>query len=245
VEDDGLFSKEDQTVRESLEIVTSNTVSSPAWPEHYRKLLKEYEKLLRQTKRLVKMGDSMQKELAAARETAEFRATHDFLTRLLNRAAILELLDVELSRSFREKSPLTVIMIDIDHFKNINDQFGHLTGDAVLGQTAERLRLNVRRYDSVGRFGGEEFLVVAPGVKGKTALGIAERLRLAFSGNPITTNEGIHPVTLSLGVATKDEHAHASVTSMIRGADDALYRAKKNGRNRIESLPVLPPTPKT
>jgi two-component system, cell cycle response regulator len=235
VDEEGLFYKEDQIVQESLEIVVSSAAISPSWLQNYKKLLREYQKLLRQTKRLVKMGDSMQKELAAARETAEFRATHDFLTRLLNRAAILELLDVELSRSSREQSPLTVIMIDIDHFKNINDQFGHLTGDAVLRQTAERLRLNIRRYDSVGRFGGEEFLVVAPAVKGKTSLGIAERLRLAFSGNPITTGEGIHPVTLSLGVAIKDEHAHADVNSLIKAADEALYRAKKTGRNRIES----------
>jgi len=175
-------------------------------------------------------------QLITAREQLRVEATHDPLTGLWNRSAVLEFLQKELARSEREKSSVAVILADVDKFKNINDTSGHLGGDAVLREVAGRLRASVRPYDGIGRYGGEEFLVVAPGCDAAGALKLAERLRASVGDTPVATFEGIFAVTLSLGVGTNRETCRAD--DLVRAADAALYRAKEAGRNRVEVAPA-------
>jgi diguanylate cyclase (GGDEF)-like protein len=163
----------------------------------------------------------------------EAQATHDGLTGILNRAAILDKLEVEFQRAHRQKMPLTVIMADIDRFKSINDTYGHQVGDAVLRTVAQSLSSTVRIYDTLGRYGGEEFLLVAPGCDAKEAGALCRRLQqkvreLAIDG--LASN-----VTCSFGLVTTTADAQADTGWLIRTADDALYRAKANGRDRIET----------
>ncbi|MFH1113475.1 MAG: GGDEF domain-containing protein [Pseudomonadota bacterium] len=232
--EDMLFGDEQETITEGLALLASEESQDVPWRSHYEGLLGKYRKLVIQTRRLVRMGDNVQRELLRARETTEFQATHDFLTLLWNRGAIMDALGKEIARHKREKRPLGLIMADIDHFKHFNDAYGHLAGDAVLREASRRLESNVRPYDFVGRFGGEEFVVVVPGCGGQEASGIAERLRLAISQTPMETSEGVFHVTLSLGVTVVDSGREADSDSMIREADEALYRAKNGGRNQVE-----------
>ncbi len=123
-------------------------------------------------------------------------------------------------------------MVDLDHFKNVNDTYGHLAGDAVLREAARRMRASTRIYDEIGRYGGEEFVAVAPGCDVSSALNLAERIRATIGEDTIDTFDAPIPVTASLGVAMNGEGRDAG--SLIRAADAALYKAKNTGRNRIE-----------
>ena len=179
--------------------------------------------------------DALEKTKA---ETEEFRfkATHDSLTGMLNRAAIFDVLKRDLLRAQREGTFVGVLLADIDHFKKINDVYGHLTGDAVLREVAQRINAAVRTYDSVGRYGGEEFLVVLSGVE-EEPVKHAERIRMLVSETPVATREGEIPVTLSLGAAISGPEL-LEIEELIRVADAALYRAKRGGRNRVEAASV-------
>jgi len=159
------------------------------------------------------------------------QAKHDALTRLLNRTAILEGLQKELIRSVRKATPVAVIMMDLDHFKQVNDTYGHLAGDAVLREVARRMSASLRAYDSVGRYGGEEFLVVAPGCSVAEGAELAERLRKCICEEPIDACGTNIFVTMSFGVAAACDVKQ--VNELLRMADDALYTAKKAGRNRV------------
>ena len=127
-----------------------------------------------------------------------------------------------------------VVMADLDHFKRINDSSGHLAGDAVLREVAQRMMSSKRPYDSIGRYGGEEFIVVLPGCDKERARRMAERLRSLLNDTPVMSPEGMFPVTMSLGVAAVDGAEDRDPSSMIHAADAALYRAKREGRNRVE-----------
>ena len=185
---------------------------------------------LRAGARIVELQDS----LIQAREALRDQAMHDALTQLLNRRAAMDFLSAELGRAARDPKPLTVMMVDIDHFKSVNDRFGHPAGDAVLCEVSRRLRASIRSYDSVGRFGGEEFLVVAPGCGTESGLVQAERLREVVSAQPVAVKDISIEVTVSVGVATSPEPKPQHLESLLSAADKALYRAKENGRNRIE-----------
>lgn len=176
----------------------------------------------------------LQEDLFEALKASEFQATHDSLTGLWNRHAIFGVLHRELSRSGREGKPLTVIMADIDHFKNINDLHGHLAGDLVLRETAARITSGLRTYDSVGRYGGEEFLIVLPGCDQEYGFNSVERLRREFDSNQLITSEGSYNITLSFGVVAVEPAANYGVDEIVAAADEALYRAKGAGRNRVE-----------
>ncbi len=181
----------------------------------------------------------LQEQLIAQREALRVEATHDALTGLWNRAAIFEILHREMARAERDETSVAVILADLDHFKNINDAHGHLAGDAVLREVTRRMHSSIRPYDAMGRYGGEEFLIVAPGCGAADSLKQAERLRARVGNHPIETFDGAFPVTLSMGVAAgKDRKA---VEALLRAADQALYRAKNGGRNRVE-LAALPAT---
>jgi two-component system, cell cycle response regulator len=161
------------------------------------------------------------------------QATHDSLTGLLNHEAILEILQRESRRALRNETQLAVIMADLDHFKDINDTHGHLIGDSVLRETAKALRGCLRSYDSIGRYGGEEFLIVAPDCSENEAAILAERLRNAVEKVAVAASNCIVPITLSFGVA--DTSVGHKPEEMLRAADRALYAAKNGGRNRVET----------
>lgn len=190
--------------------------------------LAELQARLRTGHRIVEL----QSQLIEARESLRQQATHDGLTGLWNRTAILDILERELIRCRRLSHPLTVILADLDFFKHINDRLGHLAGDVVLREAARRMRLVVRPYDAVGRYGGEEFIVVVPACKRDCSLSLAERVRAAINANPIPTPEGPVTVGVSLGVASVSDGTIPPADLLVRSADLALYRAKQEGRNR-------------
>jgi diguanylate cyclase (GGDEF)-like protein len=177
---------------------------------------------------------TLQAEIIEAREALRVQATHDALTGVWNRRAILEMLGTELVRSSRDDLPVAVAMADLDHFKRVNDTYGHIAGDAVLREAVSRMRALLRPYDAMGRYGGEEFLVVLPGCTAQDAFRLAERLRIGISQEPMVIPGGTIEVTGSLGVATNDMTAALDATALIHVADTALYRAKAGGRNRVE-----------
>jgi diguanylate cyclase (GGDEF)-like protein len=171
--------------------------------------------------------------ILALHETLRFQATHDNLTGLWNRGRIMHALQEELERCTRDRSCISVILADLDHFKRINDTYGHLAGDTVLQVTARRMHYALRAYDRIGRFGGEEFLVIAPGADRCHALSLAERIRHCVAESPVPTAEGDVAVTVSLGVAITRMGVREDAVAVIAAADAALYRAKTE-RNRVE-----------
>lgn len=175
----------------------------------------------------------LQAELVAAREILRHQATHDPLTGLWNRAMAMDFLSEELARAGREGTPLSVIMVDLDDFKNVNDAHGHLGGDAVLREVAQRMQAAIRPYDRIGRYGGEEFLVVLPGCAGTEVAAVSERLRAKVAADAMDTSEGLIPVTLSLGATSTESPSLSTVKELVHAADTALYRAKAEGRDRV------------
>lgn len=178
----------------------------------------------------------LNERLVEAQRALEVLARTDALTGVLNRGAIVKALDEELARSEREHEPLSIGMLDIDHFKRVNDTHGHAAGDAVLREVVARTLGVLRPYDRLGRFGGEEFLVIVPGAREPEALEILERIRLAVRATPVAVQgqdvmQGQDViVTVSLGGATR---AGESAQQLLVRADDALYAAKEQGRDRV------------
>ena len=187
---------------------------------------------LRAGKRLV----DLQAELLDAREALREQATRDGLTNLWNRRQILEILERELARSEREGCPVGIIIVDLDHFKNVNDTHGHLAGDAVLCEAARRMQNGIRQYDSIGRYGGEEFLILLPGCDETNSFSQADRLRRLIAEREMEVNDTMLALTASFGVTSALPGQSWTSESLIRRADEALYMAKKSGRNRVELL---------
>jgi len=175
----------------------------------------------------------LQRELVAAKDELREQATKDFLTRIWNRSSILDILHRELMRGGREKRPVGVVLADLDHFKSVNDTYGHFAGDAVLREFARRMQISIRAYDAIGRYGGEEFLVILPGCDKSATLDKAERMRAALDAEPMLINDEQRLVTCSFGATTWRPGDEASPDALIRVADDALYAAKHQGRNRV------------
>jgi two-component system, cell cycle response regulator len=173
----------------------------------------------------------MQNALLESREALTHEATHDQLTGMFNRRAILNQLHKELLRAGRNNSLLAVGMCDIDHFKLVNDTYGHQTGDDVLCEFARILNNALREYDSIGRIGGEEFLIVSPMKTEMDCTSLFNRILLQISENKLSTRTGLLSVTSSIGVACSV--AGSTVDSMLEAADAALYKAKNEGRNRV------------
>jgi len=166
-------------------------------------------------------------------------ATRDGLTNLWNRSAIFKILEEEVERSSREKTPLGAIMIDIDHFKDINDSCGHLAGDAVLVAISRRLMDNVRPYDKIGRYGGDELLIVLPHSSRENLKIIADRLQKSIEEKKFVI-PGHDPlkVTISIGGTSYDGMNKKAVDSLIQESDTALYEAKNEGRNRYKIIKI-------
>jgi diguanylate cyclase (GGDEF)-like protein len=192
----------------------------------------------------------LEDRLIEAREKMRFQATHDALTTLWNRGVIMELLGRELTRSRRERVSTAILLCDLDDFKAVNDTHGHSVGDDVLKETAKRLLASVRSYDFVGRYGGEEFLVVLNNCNPAFAFARAEEIRKAIALKPVQTSAGPVSVTMSLGLLLSHEWGAHPVEELLQGADTALYAAKEAGRNCVkvavpkttsEVAPVLEP----
>jgi two-component system cell cycle response regulator len=180
--------------------------------------------------RIIELED----KLLAAQGVLQHKATHDELTGLLNRAAIVELLRRELARAPREDSCCGVLLVDLDHFKNVNDTFGHAAGDEVLREAALRLTAGVRGYDAVGRYGGEEFLLVLPGCDANALRVRAEHILTAFRDRPFVAGAQSLRVTLSIGAASSADWPESNPDSLVRTADGSLYQAKREGRDRAD-----------
>ncbi len=182
----------------------------------------------------------LQEELLTAREKLHYVATHDSLTGLLNRPEVLDRLNRAITRARREGSSLALAMADVDHFKTINDTYGHGIGDIVLREIARRMTSAVRPYDVVGRYGGEEFLIVFETSGALEAIQLAERLRLCISGEPVRIGDTSIEVAISLGVVAVMDGTVEDPDALIRAADIGLYEAKKRGRNRVVAAGLSP-----
>jgi diguanylate cyclase (GGDEF)-like protein len=174
----------------------------------------------------------LQAKLLVIQEALRHEATHDHLTGLWNRRMILDTLGRLLDKSIEDQQPLAVALADIDHFKQINDRHGHAAGDAVLREAAARMRMVLRGDDAIGRYGGEEFLLVLPDCDRDAAVTVVDRARLGVVGRPIDVGDLSLDVSVSAGVSWASGRVEAS--ALIQAADEALYRAKSGGRNRVE-----------
>jgi len=176
----------------------------------------------------------LQTQLIAAREEMRQQAPHDMLTGVWNRAAIFDILSRAANRVYREQGALSVVMADLDHFKQVNDTYGHQAGDVVLREAVNRVAGVLRPYDSLGRYGGEEFMAVLPGCQGDEARMVAERVREAIAAHPIVAGDERLAVTVSLGLSCCAAPAEpVDIDALVKDADEALYAAKGAGRNRV------------
>ncbi len=174
-----------------------------------------------------------EQKLSDAKDALQYQATHDFVTGLWNRASIYEALEKEFARSQRQGVPFGIALADIDYFKRVNDGYGHQAGDVVLRDVAERLQTSVRPYDLVGRYGGEEFLIVLPGCRLPEAFAVAERARDQMLRAPFGIGDESLMITVSIGVTTSEDDETVDLDSLIQRADSALYEAKRAGRNCV------------
>lgn len=181
----------------------------------------------------------LQDKLNIALQELTKLASHDSLTGLLNRRAIMEVLPKEVSRAERQKQTLCIGMCDIDHFKNINDTYGHLVGDEVLKEVTKRMEYSLRDHDLLGRYGGEEFLVITPVDSAKNGTIVYQRICQTVSAQPIEIDDFSISVTISCGVTSySPENNDKNIAKLLATADEALYQAKDAGRNQVVFKPL-------
>lgn len=176
------------------------------------------------------LGDEAERMYA---EEMHQMANYDAITGVLNKHALLKRLKEEFSYAKRAKLPLSVLMIDIDFFKKVNDEYGHMAGDYVLSGVAQRIQKAIRDEDILARYGGEEFLVILRGSDKAGAVKLAERVRKLVEASPFRFEKKDIPVTVSVGAAVLEGKAAASAEKLVEKADQCLYRSKKDGRNRV------------
>ena len=195
-------------------------------------MLRDLAKLVEAELHREELSEDRRKWLSERNELVA-KASVDNLTRAWNRGTIMEMLDAEIGRATRG-TPMSVAMLDIDKFKNINDTYGHPTGDRLISETAACIRSAVRDFDLLGRYGGEEFLLLLGNCSEREALIVCERIRSNVAALHVVSDDGTHvPLTISIGVA-EYSGATAKANTLITAADQALYRAKESGRNRVE-----------
>lgn len=210
-------------VVEGLEAGADDYISKPFDPRELRVRL-------RSGKRVLYLLD----QLTTARDTLRELAARDPLSGLWNHSSIIDLLVNEITRTERQETCVGVVLVDLDHFKSVNDTYGHLVGDHVLREAAQVMSSLIRPYDAVGRLGGEEFLVVLPGCDEINAVSHAERLRLALNRVTVGTTSGPLQFTASFGVTVVQPGTRVDAQTAIHIADSAMYAAKHAGRDRVE-----------
>lgn len=219
-----------QDIVAGLQAGADDYLTKPCNPEELKARLRSGQRILR-----------LEDELVNAREEMRFKATHDELTALWNRGAILTLLQAELQRSLREPSPVSLLLCDVDHFKRINDTYGHLTGDDILRQVSQRLLHAVRPYDLVGRYGGEEFLLVLKNCDSSQIGKRADQVREAVVSEKFVTAGGPLSASVSIGaLAVHHWGGQSTIESLLGRIDLALYGAKSEGRNRVVHAAASP-----
>jgi len=176
----------------------------------------------------------LQEQIEENNRNLSLAAQTDYLTGIWNRSAVMRRLEEELALAARQGAPLSVLMLDVDHFKRVNDTYGHVAGDQVLIEVTRRLRKACRPYDVVGRYGGEEFLAVISQVSYDKLEALAQRFREFVAATPIQTDGPAVAVTVSLGGVWLMPGPPGDADTLIKAADAMLYRAKENGRNRVE-----------
>lgn len=176
---------------------------------------------------------SLESRLREAHGQLTLLASRDELTNLLNRRTLFQRTDFEILRASREGLALSAVMFDLDHFKQVNDTHGHIGGDKVLAAVAQRARNSCRPYDIIGRYGGEEFVIVLPGIRAEMARNIAERLRRTVEREPIDLPTGSISVTASFGAAEFRPGIDTETGLFFNRVDQAMYQAKREGRNRV------------
>lgn len=195
-------------------------------------LAAQYQRLQQRFDKITAISDRLQAQVLEMNKVLQEQVISDPLTGLMNRAGLLERLNAECARLTREHTPFGLLMLDIDHFKAINDAFGHHVGDQVLVDVAAALREHMRPYDVFSRWGGEEFLLLLPAIEPGPLLELAQRLRIAMHRLTVQGIEQAPPVRISVGLylcAVEEDPAES-----VRKADSALYQAKKLGRDRVE-----------
>lgn len=221
----------DAALERARAALTTPAQTSDALATTLRDLTERYGRLLRRLNKLVLISDRYQAQLHDSNLRLEHLASTDALTGLSSRQAMRSTLEAEVRRARLERRALTLLALDVDYFKKVNDTYGHEAGDVVLVTVAAVLQRDRRRADSVGRWGGEEFVVLLPDCAHRDALAIAERLRAAIEAQSVSIGERIISVTASIGLAvftTED-----TVDDLLRRADEAMYAAKHAGRNRV------------
>lgn len=211
-----------ETKIKGLEQGASDYITKPFDPEELVARVKIHLKIKR-----------LQDELKRSNELLLELSNTDHLTGLFNRRYLMDALEKELQRNHRKGGHLSLIILDIDHFKSVNDTFGHLQGDVVLQKVAVHLQKELRSYDVAARYGGEEFVAILPDATLKEAEFVAQRIRIAIEGAKFSGDLSKLAITVSLGVATYPSENYNSVDTFIKAADDALYKAKASGRNKV------------
>lgn len=184
---------------------------------------------------------ALHEQLVAAKDSLCYSATHDSLTGALNRGEVLDSLRRELDRARRSRKPVSIILADVDHFKDVNDTRGHLFGDEALKEVTRRFRAKLRLYDILGRYGGEEFLMVLPDCNLKSAMARADELRACIGSQPVVFSRASKTITASMGVAVSTDHAADDITALLGQADRGLYAAKQQGRDCVRHFSMPRP----
>ncbi len=232
----GLFAREEEVIRRAEELLAAALPPGPGAGEEFTSLLADYRKLLNQARRLVRISDMMQEDLNRLNTKLADLSSQDGLTGLANRRRLDERLADEWRRAIRGREAFSLVMIDIDHFKRFNDTYGHAAGDECLKAVAAALAATLQRpCEFVARYGGEEFMAVLPETPHAGLLLMAERLRAAVEALdiPHATSPTAGHVTVSLGAASLVRvERDANLSTLCQAADQALYEAKAQGRNR-------------
>lgn len=242
---DGIFTTETEILQHATSILIQKNIEQDELMNEYENLVSSYNKLLRQTKKLISMADSSQKKLLETNELVKEKvvqltnaemnlkklATTDSLTGLLNRRGININIENLIIRTKRNNTPFSIFLIDIDHFKLVNDKYGHHTGDFVLKKLSKTLQKLLRAQDFIARWGGEEFLLILPHTENKGALTIAEKMRAKIEKTHFKFDNKSIKITISLGGCCF--YNGMAFNFCLDIADKELYKSKLDGRNRV------------
>ena len=230
-----IVAPEDESLREMQQLLQRISSSGDPLTPEIDKIISRYAKLLRRFNKIVNISDSYQSQLQDLNMRLELMVRTDILTGLANRMEMLSQLEIEQKRSERHNKTFSLILGDLDHFKQINDTYGHLAGDRVLRQVAAQFRNNLRTEDVCARWGGEEFMILLPETPLEQAVTVAEKLAAAVREKDINWDQQSITVTISFGVGEfQAGNGTSTIDEFIQLVDNALYAAKHRGRNRVE-----------